>query len=71
MSSRTLRRWDAQGVIKTIRSSGGRRMFSSESIHHLAGERSGGNRHPRQISCRPRDAGAQYGIAILRTPAVG
>lgn len=44
VSSRTLRRWDAQGAIKTIRSPGGRRMFSLESINRLAGERSGGNR---------------------------
>ncbi|MCL6596057.1 MAG: IS607 family transposase [Firmicutes bacterium] len=44
VSSRTLRRWDQQGVIKTIRSPGGRRMFSLESINRLAGERSGGNR---------------------------
>jgi len=44
VSSRTLRRWDAQGVIQTIRSPGGRRMFSLESINRLAGERSGGNR---------------------------
>jgi len=44
VSSRTLRRWDAQGVIQTIRSPGGRRMFSLESMNRLAGERSGGNR---------------------------
>jgi putative resolvase len=44
VSSRTLRRWAAQGVIKTIRSPGGRRMFSLESLSRLAGERSGANR---------------------------
>jgi len=44
VSSRTLRRWDQQGVLQTIRSPGGRRMFSLESINRLAGERSGGNR---------------------------
>ncbi|MCL6594877.1 MAG: IS607 family transposase [Firmicutes bacterium] len=44
VSSRTLRRWDAQGVLQTIRSPGGRRMFSLESISRLAGERSGQNR---------------------------
>jgi hypothetical protein len=42
VSSRTPRRRDAQGVIKTIRSPGGRRMFSLESINRLAGEQSGG-----------------------------
>lgn len=44
VSSRTLRRWDAQGVLKTVPSPGGRRLFSLDSIHRLAGERSGGNR---------------------------
>jgi putative resolvase len=44
VSSRTLRRWEAQGLLTTIRSPGGRRMFSVESLNRLAGIRSGGQR---------------------------
>jgi len=44
VSSRTLRRWEAQGLLTTIRSPGERQMFSVDSLNRLAGIRSGGKR---------------------------
>ena len=44
VSARTLRRWEARGLLAAVRGPGGRRRFSADSLARLAGVRNGGRR---------------------------
>ena len=44
VSARTLRRWEARGLLVAVRGPGGRRRFSTDSLARLAGVRNGGRR---------------------------